>query len=164
MNKAFLIDTANREVREAEYQTNVACSDPKSLQTLIGGYIETAWSNEQGDNLFVDEEGLFKPQQHFFVWALRRDGVPLAGNGVIVGREVEHDCDYHTEPPSLDIETVRACVRFFDRSQVDAWAKANASEPASTITFMGQDGRPHTEVTDRVGTLYGDMPRPHDED
>lgn len=165
-SRCILIDSANREVREAEYECGVSTDHPASLNRLIGGYIESAWSSESFcDVLFVDEKGLFKPQNHFFIWSPRRDGVPLPGNGVIVGQEVEDDspAGYHTRPPLLDVATVRKCVRFLDRRQVDSWAKANASEPASAITAIGDDGRPVTKVTGRYGALYGDMPQPEED-
>jgi len=160
MSKALLIDSAKREVREVDYVAS-PMDNPASLQSLIGGYIETAWSWETGETLYVDEEGLFKPQRHFFRLRQRADGQPLAGNGVVVGREVEDaDGGYHTEPPSFSAEALSRDVQFLSREQADAWAKANASEPAVSILFAGPDGKPETEVLERFGHLYQEMPKP----
>ena len=84
--KALLIDVAARAVREVTWEK---ISD---LHDLIGGYLTIGWQwHETGDVLFVDDEGLLRPQAHFFRFALRTDGQPLAGNGVIVGRELHDD-------------------------------------------------------------------------
>jgi hypothetical protein len=155
--KAYLIDVAERDVRAVEYEMDGATT----LQTLIGGYIEIACSWENGDVLFVDEEGLFKPQRHFFRIDARPDQ-PMAGNGVLVGREITDDQGEYvrTEPPTMSIEELRAKVQFIGRSQADAWAKGNASEPASTISFIGEDGTIETEVIGRMGALFAAMPQP----
>ena len=42
--------------------------------------------------------------------------------------------------------------------------QGNASEPAIAFTSIDRDGREHTEVITRYGALFGDMPRPADEE
>lgn len=152
--KAYLIDAAKREVREVEYEMN----GPNTLHNHIGGYIETAWSSESGDILFVDEEGLLKPSEHFFRWAPRAD-YPFAGNGIVVGAErYDGEGNYlGTDPPTITIEQVRRAVQFITRKQADAWAKGNASEPAVAIW---SDGMEAPEVITTVGQLYAEMPKP----
>lgn len=158
--KAILIDSEKRELREVEYDHG---SKPGAvtLQMLIGGYIESAWSWENGDVLWVDEEGLFKPQSHFFRFTPRGDGQPLAGNGVLIGREEEDDSPdgYHTEPPTITIEELRPLVQFLTREQAEAWAKGNASEPAVTVYFPGEDGTTEATVIERYGHLFDQMPK-----
>jgi hypothetical protein len=153
--KALLIDSAARQIRDVEYN-NLA-----DMHHLIGGYIEVAYSWPNGDVLFVDEEGLFKPQTNFFRIAARGD-TPLAGNGLLVGREVDDDSPrgYHTEPPTMTAQALADIVEFRSRDQVDAWAKANASDAASFITTVGNDGKVVTTVTGHIGELYASMPRP----
>jgi hypothetical protein len=166
MGKAWLIDSAARAVREVEFREGAAINDPLSLQSLIGGYIETAWSWPNGDVLFVDEEGLLKPQRHFFRLTLRRDGLPFGGNGIVVGREVEDDSrvGYHTEPPAITREALCAIVQFLDRDQAEAWGKANASEPAGGVYGVDPDGRVRHEVFMRFGELFRDMPEPGEDE
>lgn len=156
MSKAILIDAATREIREIE-NTGL-----KSLQAAVGGFIETAYSWENGDVLFVDEEGLFKPQSNFFRVPTLCDDQPFAGNGVVVGREVTDDEGEYvrTDVPTITVEALREIVEFRDRAQVDAWAKANASETASAVMFVDKAGNVETTVTGRVGALFADMPRP----
>lgn len=116
--KALLIDSTAREVREIEYAANSEIEDPRSLQTLLGGYIQSAWMWDSGDVCFVDEEGLLKPQKDCFVLLPLGDGVPLAGNGIVVGPEIEDEGGgWHTAPPTLTANSLRRLVRFLDRAQ-----------------------------------------------
>lgn len=157
--RGYLIDAAARTVTEIEID------GLKGLQAAVGGYICQAFSWPTGETLYVDDEGLFKPQQHFFRFE-GRDDQPLAGNGVVVGPERYDDEGEYvaTDPPTFPIDEVRRRVSFRTRDQVDAWGKANASEPAQTITYTNERGEVVTEVLARFGSLFGDMPRPADEE
>ena len=157
--KALLIDAAKREIREVEYESTEAKGT--TLQQHIGGDIETAYSWENGDILFCDEEGLFKPQMHFFRIGERPDQ-PFAGHGIVVGAErYDSEGEYlGTNDPTITPEALRATVEFRSRDQVEAWAKANASEPAGAIYTVGNDGTIEVEVLAHVGELYEQMPKP----
>jgi hypothetical protein len=150
---------AAREIRE------VASAGLADLQRLIGGYIETAYTWGSGDVLFVDEEGMRKPQRYFF--RLRRRGdQPLAGNGVVVGPERYGDDGEYlgTDDVTLDLACLREAVTFLTRDQADAWAKGNASEPATVFYTFGDDGWVTEEtVVRRLGRMFSDMPRPTDD-
>ena len=65
--------------------------------------------------LFVDDDGLFKPKDGFF----RIAGVeqPLAGNGVLVGRELYDEKGEYlgTAPPATTLAELTAMVRFLGR-------------------------------------------------
>lgn len=113
--KAILIDAAKREIREVEYQPIAIATDVLTLQQHIGGFIEAAYRWDNCDVLYVDEEGLLKQPQHFFSITVRPDQ-PLAGNGIVVGIEVEDQSatGFHTEPPSITVEELRAIVTFDD--------------------------------------------------
>ena len=60
-------------------------------------------------HLFVDEEGLFKPNQKFFV-ASDHMFHPLAGMALAVGV----DEDGNTVPPDITLEELEASVMFVD--------------------------------------------------
>jgi hypothetical protein len=45
-------------------------------------YFDSPWANV---NLFVDDEGLFKPNLHFFLPLYSRSGQPIAGRALLVG-------------------------------------------------------------------------------
>lgn len=158
--KGYLIDAAKREIREVEY-VQEPMESSLSLQSHIGGYIQGAYAWENGDVLFVDEEGLRKPQLYFFRIDVRPDQ-PLAGNGVVVGREQYDDEGNYltTDDPVTTLEALQAAVTWMTRDQVDAWAKGNASEPASAIYYPDGDGNLIREVTGHIGELYGSMPLP----
>jgi Domain of unknown function (DUF3846) len=158
--KAILIDSKAREIREVEYANGA------DLRGFVGGYIESVPLDlPNGDTLYVDEEGMFKPQSSFFM--IETHPTPLAGNGVIVGPEVDdEDAEegYRTEAPGCSPRSLAQYIRFLDRAQFDAWGKANASEPAITFTSIGPDGKlGEPEVIQRFGSLVRDVPRPKDE-
>jgi len=159
MSKAILIDVAARTITEVECDTL-----HDGAQKAIGGYIETAHMWPNGDVLFVDEDGLSKPQRHFFRFALRRNPQPLAGNGIIIGREIEDDEGnwLGNQDPHITPDDVAKLVQWLDRAQVDAWAKGNASEPAVTFITIGPGGE--ATVLARTGSVFGAMPRSADDD
>ena len=125
---AILIDSAAQEIRAVEYE------GLDDMRRLIGGGIDSACRWPNGDVLYVDDEGLLKPQTGFFMI----EGVdqPLPGNGLLVGKEVEDfgSGKWWTEAPTITIEELRALVSFRTREQVEAWGKAHASEPAIAFT------------------------------
>jgi hypothetical protein len=64
------------------------------------------------NTLYVDDEGLLKPIHDYFIFIPRSDHQPLAGNGVIVGREVETDDGWYTEPPTMTIDELKPLILF----------------------------------------------------
>jgi hypothetical protein len=161
MIKAIYIDAAARDVREITLPDNQN-DRLTELQRLVGGYVESAWRTDADDVLWVDEEGMFKAQHAFFRFAPRGD-YPLAGNGVMVGRERldRHGDLIGQDDPSWTVDQVRQAVSFVDRAHVDAWTKGNASEPAILFYELDKDLKPvSADVIARVGRLFGDMPKP----
>lgn len=100
----YLIDSTKGEVDPVTF------ADLTGLQKLVGGYIEAAFQWPNGDVLYVDEDGLLKAPTRFFTIA-ERDDQPFAGNGVLVGREID-DTDT-TAPPVMSLHELRARVGFF---------------------------------------------------
>lgn len=157
MSNAIFIDANNQQVCSVRLGKNTL----PDLQRLVGGYIEIGLRFADDVVLFVDEEGLFKPQRWFFrIAGIER---PFAGNGVIVGPE-RYDAtgDYiGTESLPLScLPRVRRIVSFLSRAQADAWAKANASEPE--VMFSNMDTG-ETEIISTTGQLWGAMPPPDKE-
>jgi hypothetical protein len=106
---AYLIDSTNRVVRQVTFDGF------KGLQALVGGYLEVARTWPTGDVLYVDEEGLRKGLPFFWLHGVRN---PIAGNGVVVGREVEgeqYPDGFTNLPPVTPIEDVQAAVQFLGR-------------------------------------------------
>lgn len=150
MSKAILIDSANRTVRE------VTVAGLKDMQRCVGGYIQIAHEWESGDALYVDEEGLLKAQEHWFRISGQHSDHPMAGNGLIVGSDDEGE----NADVVLTVADVVPLVTFYDRTQVEAWAKGNASEPAITISSIDDDGAIQDEtVIARYGVIISGMPK-----
>lgn len=104
--KCLLIDALTQTVSETTFE------DLPGLQKLVGGYIETAFQWPNGDTLYVDEEGLLKGPVDFFRIPQRPDQA-LAGNGVVVGREVEgpkYPNGFTNLDPTMTLDGLRALV------------------------------------------------------
>ena len=105
MANGYLIDPTSRTI------TEVAFTGLGELQKLVGGYIEIAYMwRPNGDTLFVDEEGMYRHAKHF---SLReRPDQTLAGNGVLVGMEVDgpYEGGYTNRDPTMTIKELRERV------------------------------------------------------
>jgi hypothetical protein len=116
MPRALFIDAHTRTISEIEIPHGQAAL--AVFRDVLGGYIDLAFGWPNGDALYVDDEGLLKPWRCGFVFALRVDRQPLAGNGIVVGREIEgeeareHPGGYTTEAPRITVEELRRLVRF----------------------------------------------------
>jgi len=76
--KAIKIDAAKRKVIEIEI---IGLTD---MQEAVGGLIEVGhYFPGSPDVIYVDEEGLLKNPEHFFM--IEGETEMLAGNGLIVG-------------------------------------------------------------------------------
>lgn len=101
--KAILIDSNNQQIREVSYN---GVSD---IRIFIGGYLELAYLWANGDTLYVDEHGLTKSPKCFFKLPERSDQ-PLAGNGLIVGKEYPNSA--RTRPPIITVDDLRRKITF----------------------------------------------------
>jgi hypothetical protein len=80
--RAYLIDPMTKTV--GEVQTS---GDWRDVKRLIGDKpLTTVTLNGEGDTLYLDDEGLFRPNQSFF--ALRNYESVLAGLGLVLGATV----------------------------------------------------------------------------
>lgn len=102
--KAYWINATEQTISEVSFAAL------KDLQRLVGGYIEVAvlWPN--GDTLYVDEEGLLKSKRKFWAIPSKRKDQPFAGNGVLVGREIEEGDS--NLPPTITLDQLRPLVKF----------------------------------------------------
>lgn len=109
MPKGYLIDSTKCKIEAVEF------ADLAGLQALVGGSIEGAYQWENGDVLYVDEEGLLKDQILGFFAIPERPDQPLAGNGMLVGREIEgeqYPNGYTNLPPTMTLAELFGRVRF----------------------------------------------------
>ncbi len=100
--KFIVIDSEKREVREEEVEKDTLAQ----MQRIVGGLIERAHTIDDDNEIFVDEEGLLKGKQDFFL--IYGAHQPFAGNGVIVGIDKKGN----TIGSNLNVDQVRRSVQF----------------------------------------------------
>lgn len=106
--KAILIDSENRTVSEKEIE------DWRGIAPSIGCELFDIVRLDNGNGVYVDDEGLMKDPQHFFV--LKGYPNPLAGNGLVLGTNPEGE----SVSTTLTVEKVKAMVKFYNVSQIRA--------------------------------------------
>ena len=79
--RAVLIDAENMEVRTVDYT-----GDYRDIYKLIGCDTFTTVTLENGDSIFVDDDGMYT-QTHVF--NLKEFHQPLFGNGLVLGCDEE---------------------------------------------------------------------------
>lgn len=100
--KAILIDPFKQSITEVDYS-----GDYQDIYKLIDCDTFTiAPISRLGDAIFVDDIGLFKPDQAFFKHA--KYPQPLAGKGLILGCDEEGE----TVEPTVSLADVISAVRF----------------------------------------------------
>jgi hypothetical protein len=100
--KAILIDPFTRTISDAEYDGNY-----ETIYRLIDcECFDAVTINKNGETVWVDDEGLFKEDQAFFMIAGYPD--PLAGKGLVL-RTNRHGESVGTQ---LTVEHLEDMVRF----------------------------------------------------
>ena len=83
-----------------------------------------------GDVLYVNDDGLLKPNKYFFM--VTGQPQPLSGDGIVVGPEVElGDDKWYNEDVRSSIKELG--VTFMSVEEVRQWGIDNADVPASSI-------------------------------
>lgn len=115
--RALKIDSDKREV------TEIDVNSLKDLQQAVGGLITYAHHLDNGDAIFVDDEGLFKSPEHFFM--VKGTPQPFAGNGVVVGPT---DTQGEETPAKSTVKGVRKLITFMTLGEVRTWANVRGQE------------------------------------
>jgi hypothetical protein len=131
---AYFINPADQTV------TQITLADWDAIRAKLGGYLEVACSWQNGDVLFVDEEGFLKPQELYFRLTERPDQ-PFAGVGVLVGREKANARSNH--PPGMTLNELRSRVSFLSRAAVVELLRAR---PSVTVTSIDDGVLGETEI------------------
>lgn len=108
--KAILIDPANKSITEVEYDGHYG-----SIYKLIDADrfdVVYIGSGKNSDSFYVDDEGLFKPDQSFF-WA-KGWSQPLAGKGLLLGVDDAGD----SISPKTTVASLKRNLRFLDANMV----------------------------------------------
>lgn len=104
--RVLFIDAVNRTITESKIR------GLDDMQKLVGGSIECATQFENGDEVFVNEEGLFGEPQHFFDVGAHQ---PFAGNGFVIG---ECGRDGYSKDAKSTVEEIAAKLTWKTRAQV----------------------------------------------
>ena len=108
--KAYLIDSETKTITPVDYN-----GDYKTIYTHIGcDLFDIVYAESGGHRIsvFVDDEGLLKNPQHFFLldgWAQ-----PLAGNGLVLG-DADEEGETLAAPDDLDLSPT---ITFLSLQQV----------------------------------------------
>ncbi len=120
--KAILIDPFEMTVSEVDYGGEMA-----DIYRLIDADLFTvAGFGEDGDGVYVDDEGLFKGTQRFF----KLDGYPqpLAGKGLVLGSNDGGE----SVAPVTTLEAVRAAVRWVQPLSQHLWIDSDSGALLTT--------------------------------
>lgn len=113
--KAYLIDPVKLQVTEVTLS-----GDYREIYKHIHCEIFTAVTiNENGDSIFVDDEGLYAENQVFFIHT-DYPYQPLAGYGLVLGCDMETG---ESVSPICTLEETISKVSFLTRFQVALWLK-----------------------------------------
>lgn len=105
---AILIDSKNRIVTKIEITEDI-----KDIQQALDCQIFTTGTYlENGDVVFVDDEGLINGTDHFFAYSGAHQ--PFAGNGLIVGTGPEGE----TVDCEVSLLEVASKVKFYDINEL----------------------------------------------
>jgi hypothetical protein len=111
--KGILIDPEKQEITAVDYSGNY-----KHIYDLIGCQTFELIYVENGNCLFVDEEGLLNNPKYFFVYKGYHQ--PLANKGVILGPEINEkttDCTLTIEQVKSRVSFTQLSVQGFDKSE-----------------------------------------------
>lgn len=75
--RVLIINAKDKNITEGEV------SSLKDCQAIVGGRIERGHILDNGDEVYVNEEGLLSSEEYFF-W-IKGAHQPFAGNGYIIG-------------------------------------------------------------------------------
>lgn len=108
--KGLLIDPINKKVTEVEFEHSL--DEIYKLINCDTFAVPFIFSNN--DSLFVDDEGLLKDPEHFFM--ISEYGRPIAGMGLILGTDEEGE--------SVSAKTKEIEVLWMTRNETRLWARS----------------------------------------
>lgn len=112
--RTIIIDSVNRTVRE-DHPEKI---DLDYLYKAVGCEMVEVVNIDDKADLYVDEEGLLKPQDHFFYYEGAHQ--PFAGNGAICSYDHEDGAAIGTDLPLTEVLNK---VRFMTRLEALVFTK-----------------------------------------
>ena len=112
--RAFLINPELRLVTEVQHDDSL-----QDIYKLIGcDCIDVVRINDEGDVIYVDDEGLYKNPCHFF--AYENNPHPLAGSGLVLGTGHEGES---IAPQVVTLDSLQDSVHFISRTMAISMAE-----------------------------------------
>jgi hypothetical protein len=109
----ILIDPFQNQITE-----ELITQDYKDLYKLLDcEMFDAIRINDQRDSVFIDDEGLYKPDQQFFM--IEGYPQPIAGKGLIIGSNEAGE----SQPPKITLQEARDSIIFLSPLQVLAWSR-----------------------------------------
>lgn len=112
--KAYLIDPFQKAITEVQYS-----GEWQDISRMVGcDYFTTVNLNDDGDTVFVDDEGLLKDQaemQYFRIILSPDFDQIIAGKGLVLGSNNEGE----SVEPVCNIDWLERCITFPDACSVD---------------------------------------------
>lgn len=127
--KAFLINPTDKTITEV-----VFTGDYRNIYEHIDADAFTAVTlNQARDVVYVDDMGLYRNEQDFFM--IEGYENPLPGKGLVLGTDDEGES---TEPTYTNMEWLTGMVEFITGQEAYDIAKANDEEMAAAVTKTGE--------------------------
>jgi hypothetical protein len=105
----------------------VDCDGLDDMRRFVGGSICIANTWPSGDVLYVDDEGLLKKQENYFM--IEGQPQPLAGDGIIVGPDVDDVDRWWNE--YTNVKQVK--ITWMSRHDAVMWGQAHKDVPSFTV-------------------------------
>lgn len=110
--RIILIDAEKRQLTEATIDGEKPL---EGLQKAVGGYIEVAVHLDDNDCIYVNEEGLFHSNDHWFY--VEGAHQPFSGNGVVSCIDESGD----TVDARISIDELLPKIKWMTRKEVAEW-------------------------------------------
>lgn len=134
----LLIDSEKRTVTNVEFEHSIS-----EIHKLIKcDTFDVPFYFENKYALFVDDEGLLKDPQHFFL--IPELGRPIAGNGLILGTDEDGE--------SVSCKTEGIHVVFLDRNDVRMLARADHEN----VNRLRNSAPPNVIIGSSIKEVLGD--------
>lgn len=135
--RGILIDPSKEEITEVDVSLPPSTRGYEAINKLIGADHFDLFRTRRNETIFVDDEGLYRPNQRFWKW--EEDGLvydhPLAGKGLLLGAKREH-----TVETKYTLDEVKARVRFLP-------SKVRLKEMRQREELSDVLGRPGVSIT-----------------
>lgn len=154
MDKGYLINAETRTVTPLDY-------NPDVMRKWLPNGIDIAWSFDNGDVIYVDGEGLLHPFDCAFRIKDRPDGQPLAGHGIVTGRDDASVIDGKfievTLPPEFTAEQIAERIEWLTAEQARDWFRGVRNQTSLTISNLTTGEVLHRETW---GDMHPDLTAP----